>query len=142
MTTSCPSKRCFVCGEVKPLGDFYKHPTMADGHLNKCKLCACRQSREYDKTPDGVATRKRYLAGKKGKEKALRNTKKMRQLYPDRWRARYAVANAIRDGRLKRQPCVVCGDAKSHGHHDDYSKPLDVIWLCQKHHSERHNKAA
>ena len=45
---------------------------------------------------------------------------------------------AIAKGRIKRQPCCVCGDPKSEGHHEDYTKPLDVIWLCAKHHSEAH----
>jgi hypothetical protein len=41
-------------------------------------------------------------------------------------------------GRLKKLPCEVCGNPKSDGHHDDYAKPLDVKWLCRKHHAERH----
>jgi len=50
-----------------------------------------------------------------------------------------AVGNAIRDGRLNRGPCEVCGSRESvEGHHEDYSKPLDVRWLCREHHKALH----
>lgn len=45
------------------------------------------------------------------------------------------VGNAIRDVRLIRQPCRVCGTTKQiEAHHPDYSKPLDVEWYCRLHH--------
>ena len=47
-------------------------------------------------------------------------------------------SNAIRDGRIVQQSCAVCGNAKTQGHHEDYSKPLDVVWLCVRHHQDRH----
>ncbi len=47
---------------------------------------------------------------------------------------------AIKEGRLIRQPCLRCGDEASEGHHEDYSMPLHVMWLCRKHHKERHRE--
>ena len=55
--------------------------------------------------------------------------------------ARWQVQQAIICGRLVRQPCEVCGKATVDAHHDDYSRPLDVRWLCRRHHIEHHAKA-
>lgn len=52
--------------------------------------------------------------------------------------ARATLNNHIYDGKIIRQPCEVCGSVKTDGHHEDYSKPLDVHWLCRKHHAARH----
>lgn len=60
--------------------------------------------------------------------------------------AQYAVKSAIRRGELIRQLCEKCGfiwpRRRSHGHHEDYSKPLDVVWLCTMHHKMRHAQMA
>jgi hypothetical protein len=63
-----------------------------------------------------------------------RYKKIQQERYPDRVNARRLVYNEIRSGRLIKQPCEICGDLKVQAHHDDYAKPLEVRWLCKKHH--------
>jgi DNA-binding transcriptional regulator YiaG len=56
-------------------------------------------------------------------------------------KASLTVSKAIREKRLVRMGCEVCGSIKGiHGHHEDYSKPLEVNWLCKKHHSSLHGQ--
>lgn len=56
--------------------------------------------------------------------------------YPEKALAHKIFQEAIRSGKLQRLPCSICGAPKAEGHHPDYSKPLEVIWLCDKHHKE------
>jgi hypothetical protein len=51
-----------------------------------------------------------------------------------------AVARALRAGTLTKLPCSVCGNTKSESHHEDYTKPLEVIWFCRQHHSTHHEQ--
>jgi len=71
---------------------------------------------------------------------AFENKKLDRQRHYKHHRAREKVYAAIRSGRLERRPCEVCGDIKSESHHEDYDKPLEVNWLCRKHHIELHKR--
>lgn len=52
--------------------------------------------------------------------------------------AHSAVSVALKNGTITKTVCVVCGADRVEGHHDDYSKPLEVVWLCRPHHGERH----
>lgn len=135
-------KTCFRCGLRLPLTDFYSHPQTADGLLGKCKSCAKKdvkanreakveQYRAYDrercKTPESIERRKK-------------STKAWFAKDARRMRCHNAVHKAIRKGRLERSPCEVCGSAKSVAHHDSYDQPLVVRWLCQAHHTLRHQE--
>jgi len=57
---------------------------------------------------------------------------------PAKHAAHITVATAIKRGKLNKQPCEVCGSSNVHAHHDDYTKHLEVRWLCPKHHKEAH----
>ena len=58
----------------------------------------------------------------------------------EKQRARTKLQTAVRWSGLTRQPCATCGEQKVEAHHDDYSRPLDVVWLCGKHHRMRHGR--
>lgn len=51
-------------------------------------------------------------------------------------RAHWKVAQAIKSGKLVRQPCISCGRPDAQAHHEDYNKPLDVTWLCVTCHNQ------
>lgn len=133
-------KVCRECLATKPTAEFYVHPKMADGHLSRCKDCVKARVRAHY-----AATRPERSAYEKKRSQTVRRSEHRalarvlhRQRHPDRYRARMAVGNAIRDGRLFRGPCVHCGTTvKVQAHHEDYSKPLDVVWTCFPCHRER-----
>ena len=135
-------KECFKCKTIKPLTEFYKHSKMADGHLGKCKVCAKNdvnlhrsenldRIREYDKERSKLPHRIKL---------ATEVTKAWRAEDTRRQTAHSAVARAIKNGVLTRMPCERCGAVKSEGHHEDYDKPLEVMWLCTPCHKQRHKE--
>lgn len=149
------SKVCFKCGMDKPLEAFYAHPKMADGRLGKCKECTradVKSNREirkdyyqlYDRKrasiPKRVAARESYRMTDAYKEAHRKALKKWDANNRERRKAQIAVSNAVRDGRLVKQLCHVCGDANVEAHHPDYSRPLDVVWLCVGRHSQLHTE--
>ena len=68
------------------------------------------------------------------KEIARKSVASWRLRNPEKNRAHRAVFVALRNGGIVKEPCL-CGEEKVQAHHEDYSKPLDVIWLCKAHHS-------
>lgn len=132
------TKVCFKCKTEKPIEDFSICKPMADGYLGKCKPCAAADTRAwYARTRPA---RDSYEAVRSKRPDRKANTAKYgrvsRGRSPEKRAARIAVGNAVRDGRLRRMPCEICGSLRVQAHHDDYSKPLSVRWLCFKHHRE------
>ncbi len=136
-------KECFKCHQTLPLSEFYKHPKMSDGRLGKCKECTKRDARSVRRAKIDYYRQydvKRFHEDPHRRQYQFAATKELEAKYPDRMKARTTTSNAIRDGRLVRQPCEVCGITDHiEAHHDDYSKPLDVRWLCRRHHNEHHH---
>ena len=91
--------------------------------------------RKYIAKPDVREKRKAYMAKwlKENKDKLKKN--RLRRSAKEKTRSK--TKEAIKSGKLKRLSCEVCGK-KAECHHIDYSQPLNVRWLCRKHHAETH----
>lgn len=107
---------------------FYKHPQMPDGRVNKCKECNKKDVRDNrNKNIDYYRSYDRERGSRQDKE----YLKIYRKGNPIKNRCRMLVNYALKVGQLIKQPCEVCRSKSSvHAHHDDYSKPLDIRWMC------------
>jgi len=115
---------------------------MSDGYLGKCKECTKKDVGEnYRKNKEHYQQYEKDREGNPDRKlKKLAYQRKRRRAYPIKDKARAAVSRSLKSGALIRQPCEVCGEMKTEAHHDDYSKPLQVRWLCFKHHREIHGQ--
>ena len=138
MTDASKPRACSGCGATFV-------PTVKNQH-GRCLECRRKANREYKAAH--AAEMSAY-------------NKKWKQDHPDRVAAHYArriskyepreyapkqnsawqkVWRAIGSGRLVKKPCERCGSENSRAHHEDYDKPLDVVWLCPACHLARHRE--
>lgn len=132
-------KICNKCSIAKEESEYHKHSMAKDGLRGYCKICACKMRHEryinnVEKESNNV---KKWNNLNRGKVNAININWRKRN--PNKRKAHIIVTNAISLGKLVRKPCEICGNPKSHAHHKDYSKPLEIIWLCPKHHKKIHS---
>lgn len=146
----CISKVACNNSEPQPLDNFYTHPAMANGHLGKCKECCKLQQREkhkairadpellsHERSRQRVKNRRQYERNKHKPEwrQAVNKMKAdWRANNPEKRAAHLRVQYAIKKGELKKPGyCQECGFYHPiiEAHHPDYSKPLEVVWLCK-----------
>lgn len=114
-TLTIQEKVCVECGKSKPLDEFHRMSQAKDGRQSRCKLCANKN------TPAGYRNPERRHA------------------------SLLLLRKAVHRGRIIKPGdcCAKCGrkvddPAELHGHHTDYSKPLEVDWLCKDCHEGKH----
>ncbi len=134
------SKICFKCKLLKPLNGFYKHKGMLGGHVGKCKECTLAEA-YVNWYKDIELSRKQDRERRRPERNQTNGHNSQDFTFEEKRKVNWTVGNAVRSGRLKRRPCKVCGNPGSQGHHEDYAKTFDVIWLCQKHHKFLHRIA-
>ena len=142
--------KCKVCGLGPNETYFYK------GNVSYCKThwkervknnrdANSAYYKEFDKNRSKLAhrveARIEYQKTDAFSSSHRKATNKYRVNHEIRRAAQVSVGNAVRDGRLKKEPCFICGCGDTEAHHADYSVPLHVIWLCVAHHKEVHQEA-
>jgi hypothetical protein len=131
---------CHDCQTAKPLDQFY---LKANGRPRSyCRACENLRSRRWAiDHPERIRLAMRRADAKRAASKSARN-----HAYEARHRlereAYSAVAAALDSGLLKREHCLICHSPRTEGHHDDYSKPLAVRWLCDPCHHMWHRTKA
>jgi hypothetical protein len=125
------------------MSEFYRHPHMGDGHLNKCKFCAKLDVRlNRAKRADYYITHDRERSGRpERKDQYRRKRIAYRALHPERTAVYCRVHRAKKAGVLVPPiRCPGCGEvSRVDAHHEDYSRPLQVTWICPRcHHAHHH----
>lgn len=138
---------CSKCKIEKTDEHFY-----SDKKEKRCRECMALKYKSWLNSDSGRDKRreihKKYTRSEKGKIRSRKAGKKYRdnpenkdlEKFRFKRNVRHKVFYALRTGKIKKCPCVVCGAIDSQAHHEDYSKPLDVVWLCSIHHAEMHKK--
>lgn len=147
---------CRTCNIDKDVSQFYPSQAGTKGRC-RCKDCCKIYQAEYKlKHPEQVRmwTRKRMrkwrennpeLNCERSQEQSVKHrernnsySRKYSKNNRDKKRAQLIAYYAVKTGKLIPQPCEVCGNPRVEKHHDDYSKPLEVRWLCSMHHHRHH----
>jgi hypothetical protein len=121
------TKRCSSCKRIRKSTNFTLDKTRPEGLQRYCKEFVYERTKRWQQTHQA----RHYT-----------NTKRYVEKYPERQAARAKVKDALRSGKLIKHPCKVCGTERVHAHHPDWTKPLDVVWLCPPHHKQAHKPNA
>jgi hypothetical protein len=133
------TKTCTKCHAPKPATDKFFSPDkrQRDGLGSWCRVCVCTNTIHWRAAhPAAVKT---YRATHQESEHIAQA--QWRASHPGARKAHNAALNAIRTGRLIRPAaCERCGmpHQRLHKHHEDYTRPLDVVFLCPKCHRILH----
>lgn len=153
------TKACRKCGIEKDLSEFHKDSNTKDGLAYACKHCRCKYQREYqsqhrehyrrlfakhrlDHPEQYKWYREEYTKTTQYRIMHSQKAQEYKKSHREAIKAHNKVTKAIISGKLVRPGfCSQCNSTgKIEAHHPDYSKPLEVVFLCVKCHMEEHKR--
>mgnify|MGYP001571783478 CR=1 FL=1 len=132
------TKACPRCKTVFPVSQFYRDRSKYSGLVSYCKDCSRIYFREKNERYAIKFRERKRRYYRRHREAILKEMVSYYHENKDGFRARSKVRTAILNGSLKRGLCSICKSADAEAHHPDYSKPLEIIWLCGRHHQRLH----
>jgi hypothetical protein len=134
-------KVCTNCKEKKKVTEFFKNKTTEDGYHYWCKECKSKANRKYNELNKKSIRLNKKKYNESHREILRKSNKSWKNKNPHKIEAERKISYAIRIGKIKKQNCTKCDSSKDlHAHHEDYTKPLEIIWLCRTCHFQRHKE--
>jgi len=132
--------RCSLCKKIKPatLEYFKRDKAKNNGLSSWCRECTRARDRIYSRKYREENPEWKKDNNRKNTGLVKRLVAEYCEKYPERVKALSIFHRALYSGKIKRGECEICGSEKVDGHHQDYSKPLEVVWLCHRHHKQLH----
>lgn len=125
-------KACSRCGVVQPRANYYDLKAATDGKRSHCKTCHKAICAEWSSRNQRKANESRKRWSERNPNKVANKTRSYRARNPEKYRAHWIVQYHVKKGNIvPPTACERCGaPGRLDAHHDDYSKPLEVRWLC------------
>lgn len=135
-------KTCTQCKRTLPKDSFCRWCLSPDGLAPQCRECRKKDRMRYaclnrDQVRES-SRRRRAKNPELMRKQDAENAKRMRLKHKKKASVRKMVGYRVSNGIIKPLPCAFCGETKTVAHHNDYDKPLELLWLCTSHHRAWH----
>ena len=133
-------KICTKCKELKSIDNFAFIKKGRPLRIPMCRSCTKKTNSEYRSSEHGKAVIRRQFKRRYNKHADEYINKATDRYFkkPEAVRAAAQARYALKKGLIEKKACENCSSDKVEMHHDDYSRPLEIRWLCRSCHMKEH----